>query len=233
MIDTILIWNFTIGGGFTFEFENPNYDEIYHQFGLLDSSERDHMTQNIRLINSYVRSNNTHSALTAIGSLIVKQLSDRGFQTMLDARYTNPMKPNFASIIAAKASFRKMIHVGDHPFQNDMQFLSVNSLMRSTSNYLSEVLQHYKLLLYNGQFDLLSPYAHTQEFLARLEWDGCTDFYEAKRKMWTANGNFLGYWTSAGNVTHVMIRNAGHMVGRTQPEALYQLLDQFVSGTFK
>lgn len=191
------------------------------------------MTQNIRLIGSYVRGNDTESALTAIGSVITKKLYDRGFETILDARYTNPLKFSLASIISSKSSFRKMVHVGDQPFQNEMRFLTANSLLRSTSQYLPDVLKHYKLLLYNGQFDLLAPYAHTEEFLAKLEWDACTDFYETKRKMWMTHGHFLGYWTSAGNVTHVLVRNAGHMVGRTQPEALFQLLDQFVNDKFK
>lgn len=91
----------------------------------------------------------------------------------------------------------------------------------------------FQVLLYHGQFDLFSSIAHSYEFLNKFNWPQNLDFYSSKRQNWFIGKRLCGYWSNNKNLTVLMIRNAGHMVGVTQPASMEQMLIDFVNNKFE
>ena len=86
-----------------------------------------------------------------------------------------------------------------------------------------------QVLFYTGQFDMLVPYTHTASFLDNLAWQGVSGFFSSGHNAWMMNRSLVGYWKTYQNLTHVLIRNAGHAVGASQPKYLFEMVKKFIN----
>lgn len=82
---------------------------------------------------------------------------------------------------------------------------------------------------------MLTPYCLTARYFSQLHWAQTDLFYSSQLNNWDAthSGYPDGYWKFSSNLTHVMIRDAGHTVGTTKPLALLFMLRWFVSDMFE
>lgn len=82
---------------------------------------------------------------------------------------------------------------------------------------------------------MLVPYVHTAYFLDQMEWEGVKSYYTADYNQWKVNNDttLIGYSKTWQNLTHVMIRDAGHMVGCTQSAHLLSMLKKFINNEFR
>lgn len=113
-------------------------------------------------------------------------------------------------------------HDGDDVFEN--LYLDV---MQSVAPWISELLSHYRILFYNGQLDVIVAYPLTINFLSALKFDAAADYKTAKRHFWYVGEELAGYVKEAGNLTEVVVRNAGHMVPRDQAFWSLDLITKF------
>ena len=56
------------------------------------------------------------------------------------------------------------------------------------------------------------------------------EFYDADREVFTVGDDTAGYVTSVGNLRLFVMRNAGHMVPRSQPEFALEMFRAFLDG---
>ena len=54
--------------------------------------------------------------------------------------------------------------------------------------------------------------------------------FQAPRNRWCVGEDIAGYYKSAGLLTEVLVRNAGHMVPADQPRWAYDLITRFAKG---
>jgi vitellogenic carboxypeptidase-like protein len=129
---------------------------------------------------------------------------------------------------------RKAIHVGKNTFHgldepNKVEEYLKNDVMKSVTNYLSELLHAYKVVIYNGQLDIIVAYPLTENMLHKLNFDHAADYKKAPRYIWKVDGEVAGYVKEAGNLVDVLVRNAGHMVPHDQPKWAFDLLSRLFS----
>jgi len=63
------------------------------------------------------------------------------------------------------------------------------------------------------------------------EWKHSKEFSSAKRIIWKVDkedNEVTGYAKKVDNFTHVIIRNAGHMVPTDQPRAALDMMNRFI-----
>ena len=65
--------------------------------------------------------------------------------------------------------------------------------MNSTAGWLSTLMDNYKVLLYNGQFDLIVGGPLTERFLQVLPWSGQKDYLKVERSIWRIGDDLAGY----------------------------------------
>lgn len=68
------------------------------------------------------------------------------------------------------------------------------------------------MLLYHGQFDAECGFAGNDAWINDMVWHGHLAYRNSPRYLWMQREQVLGYWKHDGPLTHVVIRNTGHMV---------------------
>lgn len=132
-------------------------------------------------------------------------------------------------------STRKCIHVGNNTFhdtdkENKVEIHLKLDVMDSVTTWVSELLSNYKLLIYNGQLDIIVAYPLTESYLQRLKFSGSDEYKTAKRMIWKVDGEIAGYVKTAGNLTECLVRNAGHMAPADQPKWVLDMILRFTTG---
>ena len=89
----------------------------------------------------------------------------------------------------------------------------------------------YRMLLYNGQMDLVFPYVATENFVNTLHWVHAKEYYASPRKVWRVDGNVAGYVKCAAGLARVLVRNAGHLAAMDQPLWVYDMITRFVNAS--
>lgn len=87
-----------------------------------------------------------------------------------------------------------------------------------------------RVLLYNGLEDGKdSNFMSTELWLSALHWPFKKEFATAPTCVWNTGSKVAGYVKTAGGLTQVKIRNAGHLAPIDQPERLLDLFNHFIS----
>lgn len=115
-----------------------------------------------------------------------------------------------------KPETRKALHVGNLSFTARESTVLVRNLAEdrevSVAPIFAKLLENYRVLLMNGQLDMIFPYQSTMKLIRSLKWSGSEEFKYASRRIWRIDGKVVGYWRSAGNLVEVLVRKAGHVV---------------------
>jgi len=128
---------------------------------------------------------------------------------------------------------RRSIHVGNLTY-NDGSVVEdklLGDVMRSVKPWIAELMNNYKVMIYNGQLDIIIAYPLTSSFVNSIPWNGANDFSSAERIIWRnpKSGEPAGYVRQVRNFTEVFVRNAGHILPYDQPENAFDMITRFVN----
>ncbi|KAL6429953.1 hypothetical protein ACFW04_007644 [Cataglyphis niger] len=129
-----------------------------------------------------------------------------------------------------RADVRSAIHVGNNTFNvqaSTVEEYLKEDVMQSIVVLLIDLLKHYRVLIYNGQLDIIVAYPLTENYIQKLQWSGANKYAEAPRKLWKVGNELAGYTKHVDNLTEVLVRNAGHMVPSDQPKWALDLITRF------
>ncbi|XP_065333425.1 venom serine carboxypeptidase [Cloeon dipterum] len=134
-------------------------------------------------------------------------------------------------ILVQTPEVRKAIHVGNKPFSgleaNKVEKFLQQDIMKSVRPWIQELVEHYRVLIYNGQLDIIVAYPLTLGALRALDWSAKNEYMRADRHKWYVGQELAGYAKTAGKLTEVLVRNAGHMVPGDQPKWAMDLIQRF------
>ncbi|XP_077514994.1 putative serine carboxypeptidase CPVL [Amblyomma americanum] len=129
---------------------------------------------------------------------------------------------------------RRAIHVGNLTFNNGDETESHlrEDIMQSVKPWLASLMDkpQYKVLIYNGQLDIIIAYPLTDSFVMSIPWSGKAAFDKAPRMIWKkpSGVGVAGYVRKVGNFTQVLVRDAGHILPYDQPEVALDLITRFI-----
>ncbi|GBP23882.1 Venom serine carboxypeptidase [Eumeta japonica] len=152
-----------------------------------------------------------------------------GFEFYFNYLHTkDPENSDFGHMLQ-KSSTRRAIHVGNLPFHNgsEVEEHLKSDVMQSVAPLVSELLNHYDVVVYNGQLDIIVAYPLTVNYLKNLNFTGAEKYKTAKRYIWKVDGEIAGYVKQADKLIEIMVRNAGHMVPADQPKWALDLITRF------
>jgi len=90
-----------------------------------------------------------------------------------------------------------------------------------------EILQNIRVLLYNGEYDLLCNWFGTAYYAANIKWPGSPLFNSAQNKTLTVDGRDY-----ASNLVQLVLYDAGHMSPFDQQRAAQEMLYIFTNNGF-
>ncbi|TMW62082.1 hypothetical protein Poli38472_009575 [Pythium oligandrum] len=92
-----------------------------------------------------------------------------------------------------------------------------------------DLMDNYKFLFYAGNMDgSACNNLGVGRMIDRLAWKGTGDYRIATRRPWLVNDQVAGLTKSAGNMSYVVVMNAGHLVPTDQPEAALDMMRRFL-----
>lgn len=105
-----------------------------------------------------------------------------------------------------------------------------NDYMSEARHTLPHILANIRVLIYNGQFDLICNHLGTEEYLNAMKWPGQHEFIDAKRYTWAPNGVTAGYSKHAGPLTFLVVLGGSHMVPMDKPPQTLDMINRFMAG---
>lgn len=227
-----------IGNGFCDPEHMLNYGDYLYKISLLDSRGRDLFKNEQDKIVQLIQQKNWKEAFSGMDYLINGDMTKSSlfhnltgfsfyFNFLHDKDYsTSGDLGRFLSYL----EIRKNLHVGNVTFNEEnleVEQNLVEDMMQSVKPKIETLIENYRILIYNGQLDIIVPYPLTEAFIESLNWSGASDYKNAPRQFWYVGEELAGYAKVARKLTLVLVRNAGHMVPMDQPKWSVDLISRF------
>lgn len=155
--------------------------------------------------------------------------------------YYNYMTPTYPIIPFPlwlnEPSTRQALHLGSVPYwvyNSTVQDYMIPDFMTSIDPFLIPVMEHYRVMIYSGQLDIILGPALTEKYLHQLQWSGLHEYRKAPKQHWYLNNdkvnNYVsGYVRQAKTLTQVVIRRAGHVTITDAPAECLDMLNRFIN----
>lgn len=232
-----------IGNGIVDPMSQLDYADYYYQLGLVDAGQANYMRQQTSTATSLIHEGRYVDAFQVIDNLIDGDFTNKtyfkdvtGYNYYFNYLQTEPPESNSYYVAFIQSPrVRESIHVGKqvyHDYNAVVEQNLIEDIMMSVKPYLETLMETYKVMLYNGNLDLIIPYVFTANLTSSLSWSGAEAFKEAPRQIWrTPDGkDVAGYAKNVGNFTQVLVRNAGHLVPTDQPDLALDMISRFIYG---
>ncbi|XP_069669042.1 venom serine carboxypeptidase-like [Periplaneta americana] len=222
----------SVGNGFTDPLTLLSYSLYLYELGFVDTNTYNSMKDLEEKCKSLIQEENyMEAAMVALSEMSLFNEA---------TKYTNiynflfPDEPRVGGSYDAfvqRDDVRRALHVGDEAFtENGTVFVKlIPDLLVSARPFLEPLLDHYRVLYYNGQLDIIVGYALSVNMFLQLQFDASEEYRNATRQAWYVDGQLAGYMKTGGNFTEVLVRNAGHMVPTDQPAWAFDLINRFTS----
>lgn len=231
-----------IGNGLTDPVNQLLYGDYLYQLGLIDYDGRDQFHAYEERGKDFINQSKYNEAFEVFNKLIDGDLNSAPslFKNLTGFDfYFNYLKNKdndeslWMSEFIQRVDVRHAIHVGNCSYDveaNEVEKHLITDITRSEADKIVVLAEHYKLLIYNGQLDIIVAYPLTENYLRQLKWSGSAKYKKAKRKLWIVDGDLAGYSKTSGNLIDVLVRNAGHMVPTDQPKWAWDLITRLTDG---
>ncbi|KAL3269549.1 hypothetical protein HHI36_008614 [Cryptolaemus montrouzieri] len=219
-----------IGDGWTDPINQLNYGEYLFQHGIVDSNTRQRMDKQrdktIDLINQgkYDKARDANDKILDILTDVTGMTNVYNYLFALSSD-DEPLMDAFIQTTPV----RKAIHVGNATYHNgdEVDEALNGDVMKSVVHLLPDLLDNYRVLLYSGQVDIIVAYPLTINYLQKLNFSAAAEYKTAKRNTWYVDKDIAGFVKVAGNLTDLLVRDAGHMVPTDQPAWAFDLINRF------
>lgn len=212
----------TIGNGLSDPVHQFNYGDYLYQLGLIDTNGRRAFMKYENQGLDCIKKRDFQCAFDVFDRLLnmdqypqgslFKNLT--GFEFYFNYLQTKGGDDEPMGEFLQKSETRRAIHVGNNTFhgltgKNEVEDHLKLDVMDSVADWVADLLSHYPILIYNGQLDIIVAYPLTENYLKHLNFTGADQYKGAKRYIWRVDGDIAGYAKHGGNLTEVLVRNAG------------------------
>ncbi|XP_011630686.1 LOW QUALITY PROTEIN: venom serine carboxypeptidase-like [Pogonomyrmex barbatus] len=214
------------------------YGDYLYQLGLIDENGKAQFHMYEEKGRNFIKEKKYVEAFEIFDILLNNDLTSTlslfhnltGFDYYMNYLFSKKDDSDSMSDWIQKVDVRRAIHVGNNTFHVETKTVEEHlkgDIMQSVVFFLTDLLQHYKVLIYNGQLDIIVAYPLTENYLKHLQWSGAEKYAKAPRKIWMVGNDLAGYTKTVDNLTEVLVRNAGHMVPKDQPKWALDLITRF------
>lgn len=229
-----------IGNGLTDPVNQLEYGDYLYQIGLVDLNGRNQIHTYEKKGKDLIKKGKYIEAFNLFDELIDGDLTEEpslfknltGFDYYFNFLHNQDPSNDSDYMLQwlQTADIRKTIHVGNLTFNIEStkveEYLK-EDIMQSMAVLVEDLVQHYRVLIYNGQLDIIVAYPLTENYIQNLKWPGAEKYKTAQRKAWYVGTELAGYSKTVDNLTEVLVRNAGHMVPSDQPKWALDLITRF------
>lgn len=217
------------------------YDQLFYWHGLIDQNEVNYFCcQQKKFVNA-INAGNYLAAYRLRNSLLQSGLTSNILYTNLTGSMnpynlllsSKPKSYSYFISYVQKAETRAALHVGKVDFSNGsaVENALANVFMKSSKRWLEVLMDNYRVLLYNGNLDVIVPAPGTENLIDNLNWTGAKAFAKVKKTIWKVDPNDLevaGYVRHVKDFYFIVVRNGGHLYPADQPRVAFNLITNFI-----
>jgi len=222
-----------IGDGWMSPYHNARYGHFLYQVGLIDETELQTCLEMEEETQALIEKQEWKSAWSAWNSEFSYFLNkmDYSYYYEITQAHFDPDEDDYETFCNLMST-RKALHVGNLEFPNsgNVYRSMINDFMRSSQHDIEYLLEHYKVLIYDGNFDIICNHSGVLDLVNDLKWSAADKYDNARRTTYKYNNDLVGYLKKADNLHLLLVRNAGHMVPLSQPAWAQQMIEDFTSG---
>nr|CAD7458146.1 unnamed protein product [Timema tahoe] len=229
-----------IGNGLSDPEHMLHYGDYLYQLGLIDLNAREIFHKQENLTRNYIEEKNWNKAFEAFDLLLNGDIYSYGtlFYNFTGMKnYFNYISGNKtqkggdSDIYVQLEKVRRAIHVGNSTYNNGnaVELHLKDDMLQSVKPWIEELLESHRIVVYNGQLDIIVAYPLTVSYLQALNWSAAASYKTAPRYKWHVGNELAGFVKHAGHLTEVLVRNSGHMVPGDQPKWALDLITRFTS----
>ncbi|XP_033761785.1 probable serine carboxypeptidase CPVL [Pecten maximus] len=218
------------------------YAGFMYSIGMLDEKQRDYFAAETEKAVQFIKNKQFSDAFKIFDVLLNGDLTPYKpyfYNVTLTTNYYNfmltqaPDDFNYYGNYLAKPEVRRAIHVGNLTYNDGraVEMHLMNDVMDTVKPWIETLLDNYKVMIYNGQLDIIIAVPLTEAFLLSTNWSGLKKYTEAERLIWKVNPTDVevaGYVRNVGNFYQVIVRGAGHILPYDQPERGYDMIQRFI-----
>ncbi|CAG4997667.1 unnamed protein product [Parnassius apollo] len=186
----------------------------FYHFGLLGMEQMDMVKPLVDALAQEIAANNSIVAktkwLNLISLLLVLTHQSHAYNFL-----QNDLKLGKYVPYMNKPEIQKAIHVRNTKFGFVNMTVHAHlalDFLSSGKGHFETLLEHYRVLAYCGQLDLMMPCVTTSENYRTWKWNGTDKFIKAPRLPYMYRNKRAGYHKTGGGLTEVVFLGAGHMV---------------------
>ncbi|KAF8766514.1 putative serine carboxypeptidase CPVL like protein [Argiope bruennichi] len=231
-----------IGNGMCDPETMMDYGTYLYNIGLVDEMQADEMRNLSSSIVRHIQKEDFYDAVLEMDKLIISFaiLPYKSLFTIFTGMnfYYNflisetPKEFSYFQTYVEKPQFRNALHIGNLTFQNGetVQKYLLMDVMKSVKPKVAVIMDHYRVMMYNGQLDIIIPYPATLNFLKSVNWTHAAEYKKAKRHIWRLKGSneIAGYVHNVGDFYEVLVRKVGHILPYDNPEVGFDLITRFI-----
>eukprot|EP01138_Halocafeteria_seosinensis_P011635 gb/GECG01011885.1/.p1 GENE.gb/GECG01011885.1/~~gb/GECG01011885.1/.p1 ORF type:complete len:490 (+),score=48.11 gb/GECG01011885.1/:1-1470(+) len=215
------------------------YGGLMYNFGLVDSNQQSTVDNYVSSMKTAIKQGDYRTAYLAWDKMLNGDLypyptfwknATGGTDYFNILRVSSPAQFGYFSQFLTQPDQRKAIHVGSTTFGpgSKVEKYLIPDVMDTMKPELTVVMTNYKVLIYNGQLDVIIGGPLTESFLPKVEWPGRNEYLNATRNVWHFNGSIAGYVRQVRSFTQAIVRGAGHILPYDQPDRALEMLTNFI-----
>ncbi|XP_059113846.1 probable serine carboxypeptidase CPVL isoform X1 [Peromyscus eremicus] len=218
------------------------YATFLYQIGLLDEQQQKHFQKQCNKCIKYIKDQQWLKAFEILDKLLDSDLTNEPsyFQNVTGCtnyynilQCTEPEDQGYYGKFLSLPQVRQAIHVGNRTFSDgaEVEKYLREDTVQSVKPWLAEIMDHYKVLLYNGQLDIIVAAALTERSLLAMDWNGSWKYKKAKKVVWKifkSDNDVAGYVRSVDKFHQVIVRGGGHILPYDQPLRSFDMINRFI-----
>ncbi|XP_051058735.1 probable serine carboxypeptidase CPVL [Phodopus roborovskii] len=218
------------------------YATFLYQIGLLDEQQQQSFQNLCNKCINYIKDQNWIKAFEILDKLLDGDLTNdqsffqnvtgcTNYYNFLECEETKDQ--SYYGKFLSLPQVRQAIHVGNRTFNDgaDVEKYLREDTVQSVKPWLAEIMDHYKVLLYNGQLDIIVAAVLTERSLMTMDWKGSQEYENTQRKVWKifkSDNDVAGYVRQVNKFHQVIVRGGGHILPYDQPLRTFDMINRFI-----
>jgi carboxypeptidase C (cathepsin A) len=210
-----------------------SYSDYGFAAGLIDEYEREIVEVFERQSVQYINKKDWSDANDAQNSALEEVVTAGGNVNVYNVRYFGDYNSTLMDTWLNLNTTKTMFHVptsitfldcGDPAYE-----ALANDIPQSVAGLFPYLLNNTRVLLYEGQDDLILNMVGAETWISQLQWYGQTEYLTAPKEVWVVGGQVAGYARGYQSLTQLVVLKAGHMVPLDQLTNSVDMVNRFIT----
>ncbi|BFZ04923.1 hypothetical protein BsWGS_07962 [Bradybaena similaris] len=148
--------------------------------------------------------------------------------------YVSEQKADYTTVEAVMTShsIRSAVHVGSNQnfssFNYHLYAMFGHDFLVSTKSQLGSLMDNYKVLIYNGDYDVIVNSPMIEAGLMSTPWSKQRQYNKSRRTFWVEGDRLKGFYSRTGQFCRVVVHGAGHQVPHDVPDVTLEMVTHFL-----